>query len=59
MREAYEQTIGRLAESAIGTTATVIAEHEKRFDPGDKFGSLLRFRKLLQADAGLSFYRAL
>lgn len=57
MREAYEQTLGKLAESAISKSATVIAEHEKRFDPGDKFGSLVRFRKLLQGDAGLSFYR--
>ena len=35
----------------------VIAEHEKRFDPGEKFGDLQRTRKLLQGDAGLSFYR--
>jgi 16S rRNA (guanine966-N2)-methyltransferase len=57
MREAYEQTLSKLAASAISTTATVIAEHEKRFDPGEKFGSLVRFRMLLQGDAGLSFYR--
>ena len=36
--------------------AVVIAEHEKKFDPGEKFGSLQRFRTLLQGDAGLSFY---
>ena len=35
----------------------VIAEHEKRFDPGEAFGKLRRFRKLEQGDAGLSFYR--
>jgi hypothetical protein len=35
----------------------VVAEHEKKFDPGEKFGPLLRFRKLVQGDAGLSFYR--
>jgi hypothetical protein len=35
----------------------VIAEHEKRFDPGESFGTLLRYRKLVQGDAALSFYR--
>ena len=56
MREAYAETLKAVAESAIGTKATAIAEHEKRFDPGEQFGSLTRFRKLLQGDAGLSFY---
>ena len=59
MHEAYEQTLSKLGESAIITIAAVIVEHEKRFDPGDKFGRLVRFRKLLQGDAGLSFYRML
>jgi len=35
----------------------VIAEHEKRFDPGEVFGELRRYRKLVQGDAALSFYR--
>jgi hypothetical protein len=35
----------------------VIAEHEKQFDPGEEFGSLRRFRKLVQGSAALSFYR--
>lgn len=58
MREVYAQTLATLAESTVGRNATTIAEHEKRFDPGEKFGSLVRFRTLLQGDAGLSFYRA-
>jgi len=37
--------------------STVIAEHEKRFDPGDAFGDLRRYRTLVQGDATLSFYR--
>jgi hypothetical protein len=37
----------------------VIAEHEKRFDPGDNSGRLARYRKLVQGDAALSFYRHL
>jgi len=35
----------------------VIVEHEKKFDPGERFGVLQRFRKLVQGDAALSFYR--
>ena len=37
----------------------VIAEHQKKFDPGDAFGELRRYRKLMQGDGGLSFYRQL
>jgi len=33
------------------------AEHEKKFDLGEAFGDLRRYRKLTQGDAGLSFYR--
>jgi 16S rRNA (guanine(966)-N(2))-methyltransferase RsmD len=54
-RDAYQQTLEML--SAGNTSALVIAEHEKRFDPGETFGDLRRTRKLLQGDAGLSFYR--
>ena len=54
-RDAYQQTLEML--SAGNTSALVIAEHEKRFDPGETFGDLQRTRKLLQGDAGLSFYR--
>ena len=35
----------------------IIAEHEKKFDPGEEFGPLRRFRTLAQGDAALSFYR--
>jgi len=35
----------------------VIAEHEKKFDPGEEFGPLRRFRRLVQGSAALSFYR--
>jgi len=57
MREAYARTLDALANSGIGRTAVVIAEHEKRFDPGDTFGELRRTRKVSQGDA-LSFYRS-
>jgi 16S rRNA (guanine966-N2)-methyltransferase len=58
MREAYSETILALAESSlIWAMSVVVAEHEKRFDPGEEFGPLRRFRKLVQGEAALSFYR--
>jgi 16S rRNA (guanine(966)-N(2))-methyltransferase RsmD len=58
MRGTYEQTLGYLSQSRLlQPTTLVIAEHEKRFDPGERFGALLRFRRLDQGDASLSFYR--
>ena len=58
MSEAYTETLHALAESSlIGATSTVIAEHEKKFDPGAGFGILKRFRELAHGSATLSFYR--
>ena len=55
---AYRETLLALAQSSVITaTPVVIAEHEKQFDPGGNFGSLERFRKLVQGSAALSFYR--
>jgi 16S rRNA (guanine966-N2)-methyltransferase len=55
LREAYQQTLEKLG--GVSERALVIAEHEKKFDPGETFGDLQRVRKLQQGDAGLSFYR--
>jgi hypothetical protein len=41
----------------LRSNAVVIAEHQRKFDPGEIFGSLQRYRKLEQGDATLSFYR--
>jgi 16S rRNA (guanine966-N2)-methyltransferase len=58
LSEAYEATLGALAKSGlIKIESLIIAEHEKRFDPGEEFGMLRRYRKLEQGDAALSFYR--
>lgn len=58
MQDLYIKTLQALAESAvIGATSLVIAEHEKKFDPGQGFGPLLRFRRLVQGSTTLSFYR--
>jgi len=60
MRHEYAKTLATLAESKLLTERSlVIAEHEKRFDPGEEFGELGRYRKLVQGDAALSFYRRL
>jgi len=58
MNEAYRQTLEALAASSLlKQDGTVIAEHDKRFDPGEGFGKLQRLRKLEQGDSALSFYR--
>jgi 16S rRNA (guanine966-N2)-methyltransferase len=57
-RGAYEQTLGYLSQSRLlQPSSIVIAEHEKKFDPGERFGAVVRYRRLDQGDASLSFYR--
>ncbi len=57
-RDAYAETLGFLSTSPlIAPSGAVIAEHERRFDPGERFGALQRFRRLEQGDAALSFYQ--
>lgn len=58
MKEAYRETLRALAESpVVWAMSMVIAEHDKKFDPGEEFGPLRRFRRLIQGSAALSFYR--
>jgi len=58
MKDAYGKTLRALADSAlIAARSVVIAEHERKFDPGSEFGALRRFRILPQGSAALSFYR--
>jgi len=60
MQEEYTKTLAALATSKLlSERSLVIAEHEKRFDPGEAFGELQRYRTLVQGDAALSFYRRL
>lgn len=60
MQDEYAKTLAALSESKLlSGRNVVIAEHEKRFDPGEAFGELRRYRKLVQGDAALSFYRRL
>ncbi len=58
MHGSYERTLGFLSQARLlQPSSIVVAEHEKRFDPGERFGALVRYRKLEQGDTGLSFYR--
>lgn len=59
MEEEYGRTLSALSHSRLlKAESLVIAEHHKKFDPGDRIASLARYRLLKQGDAALSFYRA-
>jgi 16S rRNA G966 N2-methylase RsmD len=54
----YGQVLRVISQSnVLAEAGIVIAEHEKRFDPGEQEGSLKRYRKLNQGESSLSFYR--
>jgi 16S rRNA (guanine(966)-N(2))-methyltransferase RsmD len=54
----YRKTLEFVAGSNFLSGASiVIAEHAKQFDPGELIGALKKYRKLVQGDAALSFYR--
>jgi 16S rRNA (guanine966-N2)-methyltransferase len=58
MVNAYKETLTALAESSpVWAMTLVIAEHDKKFDPGAEFAALRRIRLLVQGDSALSFYR--
>jgi len=60
MRGAYERTLEFLGQSRmVGPSTIVIVEHEKKYDPGDRIESLVRYRKNVQGDAALSLYRTI
>ena len=58
MQAEYRRVLSALADSKLlQPTSTVIAEHQTKFNPGELFQSLARYRKLEQGDSALSFYR--
>ena len=58
VEDAYRQALTLLSKSRLlKPESVVIAEHQKKFDPGEGFESLRRYRELKQGDAALSFYR--
>jgi 16S rRNA (guanine(966)-N(2))-methyltransferase RsmD len=57
MEDQYAKVLNALqAAPFLRQKSLVIAEHSKHLDPGDGYGKLRRFRKLVQGDAVLSFY---
>ena len=53
----YTKTLTALGQASfVNETSVVIAEHQKRFDPGDSFHTLRRYRTVKQGDAALSCY---
>jgi 16S rRNA (guanine966-N2)-methyltransferase len=57
-QDEYAKTLAALGQSKLLRAGSlVIAEHRKRFDPGNAFGELQRYRALKQGEAALSFYR--
>ena len=56
--DAYRKTLTAIADSSLlRVNSIVIAEHDRKLDPGERIGRLQRYRKLEQGDAALSFYR--
>src|SRR5271157_5799778 len=52
MQDEYAKTLAALGQSKLlDARSVVIAEHEKRFNPGESFAELRRYRKLVQGDA--------
>jgi 16S rRNA (guanine(966)-N(2))-methyltransferase RsmD len=55
---AYGEILRTIARGqALREGGIVVAEHEKRFDPGDGEENLRRYRVLKQGESSLSFYR--
>jgi len=58
MQETYGRTLGAFSQLRLLKPETVvIAEHHRKFDPGETVDGLSRYRKLVQGDAALSFFR--
>jgi 16S rRNA (guanine(966)-N(2))-methyltransferase RsmD len=55
---AYAQVLRIVAQTGLlAPNGIVVAEHEKRFDPGTGEGQLRMYRRLTQGESSLSFYR--
>lgn len=58
LERAYSETLQALDPSKLlRESSIVIAEHDRKFDPGATWGRLQRYRMLEQGDSALSFYR--
>ena len=55
---AYGELLRTIARgNLLREDGIVVAEHDRRFDPGEGEGELRRYRLLKQGDSALSFYR--
>jgi 16S rRNA (guanine966-N2)-methyltransferase len=55
---AYGEVLRTIARgNVLREDGIVVAEHDRRFDPGEGEGELRRYRLLKQGDSSLSFYR--
>jgi 16S rRNA (guanine966-N2)-methyltransferase len=49
-------SIGQRTDELLTAEGIVVAEHSRKISLAESYGSLQRYRVLLQGDAGLSFY---
>ncbi len=57
MQDAYRRILTGLGSSGVLRPSTrVIAEHDRKFDPGGEFGAIRRYRTLHEGDRAMSFY---
>jgi 16S rRNA (guanine966-N2)-methyltransferase len=56
--ESVLQLMGSECSALLAPDAIVIAEHQKKFELNESYGTLTRYRLLKQGDAALSFFRA-
>ncbi len=58
MQGAYEQVLRLLSQTGVLIDGgIVVAEHDKRVDPGEGDADIRRYRRLDQGESSLSFYR--
>jgi 16S rRNA (guanine966-N2)-methyltransferase len=58
LQDQYQDVLEKVSKlKLLKPGGVAIAEHLKKFDPGERFGELARYRLLKQGDSALSFYR--
>jgi 16S rRNA (guanine(966)-N(2))-methyltransferase RsmD len=55
LHKEYETALA--AVGARETNSIVLAQHSRKYDPGDEHGALRRYRVLKQGDNSISFYK--
>jgi 16S rRNA G966 N2-methylase RsmD len=58
LQDQYQRVLERVSKlKLLRPGGAAIAEHLRKFDPGERFAGLARYRLLKQGDSALSFYR--